>query len=212
MGGRAHWARRLPPLKTLPPEILPPRDLREHAEAERGPRPGDPAAPGRYTVVHDEYDLGDTAITLAGLGGRQAGIRAKTYPPKEATGRLPLVVFQHGRHSACYNPVTRQTSNTTWPCPAGQQPILGFTGYGGPADVLASHGYAVVSVSANGVNAADNPFSEDRARSHAARSSCAISACSPTRRRGGRRQARRAFRGPPRHGRPDVVLRRGQPA
>ncbi|MFF5250068.1 hypothetical protein ACFY3V_37800 [Streptosporangium sp. NPDC000095] len=124
--------------------------------------PVDPAAPGRYTVVHDEYDLGDTAITLAGLGGRQAEIRAKTYLPKEATGRLPLVVFQHGRHSACYNPVTRQTSNTTWPCPAGQQPILSFTGYDGPADVLASHGYAVVSVSANGVNAADNPFSEDR--------------------------------------------------
>ncbi|GAA4194651.1 hypothetical protein GCM10022252_39400 [Streptosporangium oxazolinicum] len=126
------------------------------------PLPIDPATPGRYTVVHDEYDLGDTAITLAGLGGRQAEIRAKVYLPKEATGRLPLVVFQHGRHSACYNPVTRQTSNSTWPCPAGQQPILSFTGYDGPADVLASHGYAVVSVSANGVNAADNPFSEDR--------------------------------------------------
>ena len=92
------------------------------------PLPIDPAAPGRYTVVHDEYNLGDTAITLAGLGGRQAEIRAKVYLPKEATGRLPLVVFQHGRHSACYNPVTRQTSNNTWPCPAGQQPILSFTG------------------------------------------------------------------------------------
>ncbi|WP_285777934.1 hypothetical protein [Microtetraspora sp. NBRC 13810] len=124
--------------------------------------PADPAAPGRYTVVHDEYDLGDTAITLEGLGGRPAEIRAKVYLPREARGERPLVVFLHGRHSACYNPVTRQTSNSTWPCPAEQQPIASHTGYDGPADVLASNGYVVVSVSANGVNAADNPFSEDR--------------------------------------------------
>ncbi|WP_329091396.1 hypothetical protein [Streptosporangium sp. NBC_01469] len=146
------------PTARIAPEPAPNRQKRPGTP----PLPIDPASPGRYTVVHDEYDLGDTAITLAGLGGRQAEIRAKVYLPKEATGRLPLVVFQHGRHSACYNPVTRQTSNSTWPCPAGQQPILSFTGYDGPADVLAGHGYAVVSVSANGVNAADNPFSEDR--------------------------------------------------
>ncbi|MEU0482314.1 hypothetical protein ABZ260_24390 [Streptosporangium sp. NPDC006013] len=145
------------PTARTAPEPVPPQQKKPG-----NPPPIDPAAPGRYTVVHDEYNLGDTAITLAGLGGRQAEIRAKVYLPKEATGRLPLVVFQHGRHSACYNPVTRQTSNSTWPCPAEQQPILSFTGYDGPADVLASHGYAVVSVSANGVNAADNPFSEDR--------------------------------------------------
>ncbi|WP_133305883.1 hypothetical protein [Microbispora triticiradicis] len=126
------------------------------------PVPVDPAAPGPYAVSHDEYDLGDTAITLEGLGGRQAEIRAKVYLPAGAPGRRPLVVFLHGRHSACYNPTTRATSNTQWPCPAGQQPIASYQGYDGPADVLASQGYAVVSVSANGVNAADNPYSEDR--------------------------------------------------
>ncbi|OPG10434.1 hypothetical protein B1L11_23755 [Microbispora sp. GKU 823] len=126
------------------------------------PAPVDPAAPGPYAVTHDEYDLGDTAITLEGLGGRQAEIRAKVYLPDGARGRRPLVVFLHGRHSACYNPAAWTTSNTQWPCPAGQQPIASYQGYDGPADVLASHGYAVVSVSANGVNAADNPYSEDR--------------------------------------------------
>ncbi|WP_182880048.1 hypothetical protein [Microbispora sp. H10949] len=126
------------------------------------PVPVDPAAPGPYAVSHDEYDLGDTAITLEGLGGRQAEIRAKVYLPEGAPGRRPLVVFLHGRHSACYNATTRVTSNTQWPCPAGQQPIASYQGYDGPADVLASQGYAVVSVSANGVNAADNPYSEDR--------------------------------------------------
>ncbi|KAA9380640.1 hypothetical protein F5972_05840 [Microbispora cellulosiformans] len=126
------------------------------------PAPVDPAAPGPYAVTHDEYDLGDTAITLEGLGGRPAEIRAKVYLPEGARGRRPLVVFLHGRHSACYNPTAWTTSNTQWPCPAGQRPIASYQGYDGPADVLASQGYVVVSVSANGVNAADNPYSEDR--------------------------------------------------
>ncbi|MFI7029056.1 hypothetical protein ACIBK1_10170 [Microbispora rosea] len=126
------------------------------------PAPVDPATPGPYAVTHDEYDLGDTAITLEGLGGRPAEIRAKVYLPDGARGKRPLVVFLHGRHSACYNPTAWTSSNTQWPCPAGQQPIASYQGYDGPADVLASNGYVVVSVSANGVNAADNPYSEDR--------------------------------------------------
>jgi dienelactone hydrolase len=128
----------------------------------RAKSPVDPATPGPYHVTHSEYDLGDTAITLEGLGGRPAEIRAAVYLPDGARGKRPLVVFLHGRHSACYNPTTPATSNSQWPCPAGQQPIPSYKGYDGAADVLASHGYVVVSVSANGVNAADNPFSDDR--------------------------------------------------
>ncbi|GII54974.1 hypothetical protein Pth03_33630 [Planotetraspora thailandica] len=124
--------------------------------------PADPATPGPYAVTHAEYDLGDTAITLEGLGGRPAEIRAAVYLPDGARGKRPLVVFLHGRHSACYNPTTPATSNSQWPCPAGQIPIPSYKGYDGAADALASHGYVVVSVSANGVNAADNPFSDDR--------------------------------------------------
>jgi hypothetical protein len=72
------------------------------------------------------------------------------------------VIFLHGRHSACYDPVAWRTSNSQWPCPEGQRPIDSHKGYDGPAEALAGHGYAVVSISANGVNAADNPYSEDR--------------------------------------------------
>ncbi|MFG1704207.1 hypothetical protein ACFLIM_13540 [Nonomuraea sp. M3C6] len=147
-----------PAAQPVTPQVTPPQARKKPGHD----LPVDPSARGRYTVVHDQYDLGDTAITLQGLGGRPAEIRAKVYLPKEARGERPLVVFLHGRHSACYNPVTRTTSNSTWPCPAEQQPIASYTGYDGPADVLASQGYVVVSVSANGVNAADNPFSEDR--------------------------------------------------
>ncbi|MEV5409897.1 hypothetical protein AB0K60_13780 [Thermopolyspora sp. NPDC052614] len=122
----------------------------------------DPGVPGPYEVQETGYDLGDTAISLEGLGGRLGELRARVYLPKGAQGRRPLVLFLHGRHSACYDPVTRRTSNSAWPCPAGQQPIESFTGYKGPADALASHGYVVVSVSANAVNAFDANFSEDR--------------------------------------------------
>jgi dienelactone hydrolase len=121
----------------------------------------DPATPGKYAVRTASYDLGDTAVALSGIGGRPAEIRADVYLP-DTVGRRPLVLFLHGRHSACYNPTTRETSNTQWPCPEGQRPIDSYTGYEGPARVLASHGYVVVSISANGVNATDNPFSDDR--------------------------------------------------
>ncbi|MBO3750495.1 hypothetical protein J5X84_30820 [Streptosporangiaceae bacterium NEAU-GS5] len=122
----------------------------------------DPGVAGPYEVEESTYDLGDTAISLAGLGGRLGELRAEVYLPKAAPGRRPLVIFLHGRHSACYDPITRRTSNNAWPCPAGQQPIESFKGYKGPADALASHGYAVVSVSADAVNAFDANFSEDR--------------------------------------------------
>ncbi|GAA0428110.1 hypothetical protein Acor_66890 [Acrocarpospora corrugata] len=132
------------------------------AEPQPSTIPTDPGVLGPYEVEESGYDLGQTAITLDGLGGRLGELRAQVYLPKGVTGRRPLVLFLHGRHSACYNPITRQTSNSAWPCPAGQQPIESFKGYKGPADALASHGYAVVSVSANAVNAFDANFSEDR--------------------------------------------------
>src|SRR6185312_2097821 len=46
-------------------------------------------------------------------------------------------------------------------CVAGYQPIASFHGYDQSAAVLASHGYVVVSISADGVNAQDNPYSDD---------------------------------------------------
>src|SRR6185295_17121811 len=76
-------------------------------------------------------------------------------------GRRPVVLFLHGRHSACFNPTTRTSDNTHWPCVAGYQPIASFHGYDQSAAVLASHGYVVVSISADGINAQDNPYSDD---------------------------------------------------
>ncbi|MEV5411279.1 hypothetical protein AB0K60_20860 [Thermopolyspora sp. NPDC052614] len=130
------------------------------------PRPStidtDPGVAGPYEVEESRYDLGDTAISLRGLSGRRGELRAEVYLPKGVPGRLPLVLFLHGRHAPCYDPVTRQTSASPWPCRTGQRPVESFAGFKGPARALASHGYAVVSVSANAVNAFDANFSEDR--------------------------------------------------
>jgi dienelactone hydrolase len=121
----------------------------------------DPASPGRYAVDRADYDFGDTALKLSGLGDRVVEERAAVWVPKDAPGPRPVVIFLHGRHSACYDPVAKKTDNTHWPCVDGFQPIPSFHGYDKSAEVLASHGYAVVSISANGINAQDNPYSDD---------------------------------------------------
>lgn len=121
----------------------------------------DPADPGPYPVERIDYDLGDTATTLSGLADLPVEMRAAVYAPAGARGEQPVVVFLHGRHSACYNPTTRQTNNTNWPCAAGFIPIDSYLGYTETAEALATHGYVVVSISANGINAKDASSTDD---------------------------------------------------
>jgi dienelactone hydrolase len=122
--------------------------------------PVDPTSPGPFAVNRADYDFGDTALTLSGLGNRVAEERAAVWVPSGA-GPRPVVIFLHGRHSACYNPTAKTTDNTHWPCVAEFQPIASYRGYDQSAQVLASHGYVVVSISADGINAQDNPYSDD---------------------------------------------------
>jgi hypothetical protein len=115
----------------------------------------DPGTRGKFRVVRAEYDLGDEAIALSGLGHR-AEVRGVVYAPDGAKGRRPLVVFLHGRHSWCYGDEPAEGGpDDPWPCPHGTQPVPSYLGYGSPAAALASHGYLVVSISANAVNAWD---------------------------------------------------------
>lgn len=121
----------------------------------------DPAAAGNYGVRRADYDFGDSAVTLPGLGGRVSEVRAAVFLPVGATGRRPVVLFLHGRHASCYDPVAVVSTNAVWPCPAGYQPVPSYLGYNGSAQALASRGYVVVSISADAVNAQDNPYSDD---------------------------------------------------
>jgi len=121
----------------------------------------DPAQSGPYAVERLDYDLGDTATTLSGLSDLPVEVRAAVYAPQRARGERPVVIFLHGRHSACYNPTTRQTNNTNWPCATGFLPIDSYLGYTETAEALASHGYVVVSISADGINARDAGNTDD---------------------------------------------------
>jgi hypothetical protein len=134
---------------------------KERPQPSGKPVPADPTAKGPFAVTRADYDFGDTAVTLSGLGGRPAELRAAVWVPARAPGARPVVLFLHGRHSACFNADAKTTNNTVWPCPAGFQPIPSYHGYDQSAEVLASQGYAVVSISADGINAQDNPFSDD---------------------------------------------------
>jgi hypothetical protein len=95
-------------------------------------------------------------------------LRARAYYPtlsQLAPGQaLPLIVLVHGRHAWCYNPTTGETGDFSlvqWPCPidstgAPTEPIPNYRGYDYIANVLASHGYIVVSISVNAINSVSN--------------------------------------------------------
>ncbi|MGZ0151728.1 Calx-beta domain-containing protein [Kribbella sp. WER1] len=125
-------------------------------KARRGPLlPDDPGATGKYKVDTAEYNLGDEAVYLPGLGHRSE-LLGKVYTPRGAIGPRPLVVFLHGRHQNCYgDPADPNSLDKPWPCPKGMKPVPSYRGYDGPATALASNGYQVVSISANAINGGD---------------------------------------------------------
>ncbi|HEX6046030.1 MAG TPA: hypothetical protein VFZ22_16170 [Pyrinomonadaceae bacterium] len=114
----------------------------------------DPGTPGPLTVSREEYDFGDTAFQPSDFPG-PVELRASIhYPSNLPGGPYPVIVFLHGRHATCFKGASQLLQ---WPCTFnGSQPIPSYKGYDYVAEVLASHGYVVVSVSANGVNAVDN--------------------------------------------------------
>ncbi|WP_328994328.1 hypothetical protein OG394_07800 [Kribbella sp. NBC_01245] len=56
------------------------------------------------------------------------------------------------KHNSCYGDAE---ATRYWPCDEGLKPIPSYRGYDDPARALASNGYQVVSISANGINAQD---------------------------------------------------------
>ncbi|HJP94383.1 MAG TPA: hypothetical protein VJ875_20650 [Pyrinomonadaceae bacterium] len=114
----------------------------------------DPGTPGPLAVTREEYDFGDTAFQPSNFPG-PVELRASIhYPTNLPGGPYPVIVFLHGRHATCFKGGSQLLQ---WPCTTnGSQPIPSYKGYDYVSEVLASHGYVVVSISANGVNAVDN--------------------------------------------------------
>jgi hypothetical protein len=113
----------------------------------------DPGTTGPYAVTREEYDYGNLAFQPTGFPSA-VELKASVHHPTDMTnGPFPVVVFLHGRHATCYR---GSTAALRWPCRNTEQPIPSYQGYDYVAQTLASNGYIVISVSANGINAYDN--------------------------------------------------------
>jgi hypothetical protein len=113
----------------------------------------DPGTTGPFSVTREEYDYGNLAFQPTGFPSAVELKASVHYPTGLAGGPFPVVVFMHGRHVTCYR---NTTASLRWPCRSTETVIPSYQGYDYISQVLASNGYIVVSVSANGINAYDN--------------------------------------------------------
>lgn len=123
----------------------------------------DPGTAGPLAVTREEYNFGDTAFQPSNFPG-PVELRASIHYPTALAGPYPVIVLLHGRHATCFKGGSQLLQ---WPCTNGAQTIPSFQGYDYVSDVLASNGYVVVSISANGVNAVDNQVFDLGARARA---------------------------------------------
>ena len=113
----------------------------------------DPGAPGPFSVTREEYTFGDTAFNPTNFPGPVELTASIHYPTGLSGGPFPVIIFLHGRHATCFQ---GGAAFLEWPCTMGRQSIPSYQGYDYVSERLASDGYIVVSISANGINAKDN--------------------------------------------------------
>jgi hypothetical protein len=124
----------------------------------------DPGTPGPLAVTREEYDYGTQAFTPTGFPAAVELKASVHYPTGLPGGPYPLIVFLHGRHVTCYRGTT---TALRWPCRNTETVIPNYQGYDYIAQTLASNGYIVVSISANGINAQDNNVTDLGAQARA---------------------------------------------
>ena len=126
----------------------------------------DPAEPGTYDVVSSDYEL--DPVQLPRMKEPIEMVGHVVEPAADAdTGPRPLVLFLHGRHSYCYDPTGSGADEWSWPCQAPALEIPSHLGYDYIQQVLASQGFATVSVRVNGINAQDYRLSDGGADARA---------------------------------------------
>jgi PKD repeat protein len=114
----------------------------------------DPGEPGIYDVSSDEYDFGDEAFGPPTFPDLVEVTGSVHYPTDLTDGPFPVILILHGRHSTCYN--GGGGTSIAWPCTGSFSSIPSYRGYNYLAEQLASHGYIVISVSANSISSTDN--------------------------------------------------------
>jgi len=124
----------------------------------------DPGATGPLAVTTEEYNYGDLAFTPTGFPSAVELKASVHYPTGLPGGPYPVIVFLHGRHVTCYR---NTTTALRWPCRTGETAIPSYQGYDYIGQNLASYGYIVISISANGINAFDNNVTDLGAQARA---------------------------------------------
>jgi dienelactone hydrolase len=117
----------------------------------------DPLALGDRQVEVIDYDAGATLVVGELMQPYPTERRGRIYLPEPAAGAAlaaPVVLLLHGRHPTCS---TGGLEIWLHPCPetVATTDIRSHTGYDDLGRNLASHGYLVVSISANGINTFD---------------------------------------------------------
>jgi hypothetical protein len=115
----------------------------------------DPGAEGPFDVATQVYDLGEDTADLPSIDGPVELLGEVTYPTKLECGPFPIVFMMHGGHATCVRLNPNQTWQVSqhWPCEPSYSILPSYQGYRYFAEILASHGMVVVSISANGINA-----------------------------------------------------------
>jgi len=120
----------------------------------------DPGVKGPFTVSTGSYNLGDLAFNAPSFP-KDIEMRGSVhYPSSLNGGPFPVLVLMHGRHETCYKTSSPSVTTEDWPCISGYQSITSFEGYNYFATQMASHGYIVISISTNAINADDNSIAD----------------------------------------------------
>jgi hypothetical protein len=122
-----------------------------------GTNADDPGAVGSLAVTTQEFDFGNAAYIppdFSTLSNNQVELTASITAPTDLSGApYPVVVLLHGNHFSTY---AGSSAFYEWPPAAGHTSLPNYRGYDYFSQVLASHGYVVVSISGNGVNVIGN--------------------------------------------------------
>ncbi|MDP2772798.1 MAG: hypothetical protein Q8O61_04500 [Nocardioides sp.] len=115
----------------------------------------DPGVRGPHAVVSSDYTLDPVKVARMARPIEMVGHVVEP-DPAAVTGPRPLVLLMHGRHNYCYTEGRdRDADLYTWPCAAPAKEIPSHLGYDYIQRLLASQGYATVSIRVNGINAQD---------------------------------------------------------
>ena len=141
---------------TSPASTRPPAPLRRPRPRTQPRRcADDPAEPGPYDVVTSDYELDPVKLPRMREPIEMVGHVVEPAPAAD-TGPRPLVLFLHGRHSVLLRPDRRRTPTVASGRASRRcEEIPSHLGYDYIQQVLASQGYATVSVRVNGINAQD---------------------------------------------------------